>query len=128
MGYAQAFIVRYNPNMNDDLLLSYYKNPDHFGELSGDILSAEASNMSCGDEIAISVDFSNGEIKNMQYKGAGCSVCLACAEIAAEFAQLHHRFMTQKELLEKIGMEENHKRIKCASLVIEAQQKIPEIS
>lgn len=104
--------------MNDDLLLSFYKRPDHYGKIEN-IVPVESSNASCGDELHFYIQKNDKNvITEMKYEGAGCSVCLACAEISAEFGEKNGRLITQSELLAFIEMPEDHKRIRCATLSV----------
>lgn len=104
--------------MNEDLILQYYRNPEHYRVIDG-IIPIASLNPTCGDELLFYIRRNDaGEIVDMTYQGAACSVCLASAEIVCEFAEKNKRLMTSEELLKLLEMTPDHKRLRCATLAI----------
>ncbi len=64
------------------VIMDHYKNP--FNKVESDVegyLTREALNPSCGDHITVYVDYDGERIKDIKFKGTGCSICCASASV-----------------------------------------------
>ena len=67
-----------------DVLLDHYRNPRNRGQLSDADVVSRGSNPRCGDDIEVGVNFQEGGLCNVMFRGRGCSVCLASASMMTE--------------------------------------------
>ncbi len=72
----------------DDLyrqvIMDHYQNPRNQGELDTDALTVDMRNPSCGDEIRLQLIVDGGVVKDVRFKGAGCSISMASASMMSE--------------------------------------------
>ncbi|MCF8566072.1 SUF system NifU family Fe-S cluster assembly protein [Alicyclobacillus tolerans] len=72
----------------DDLyrqvIMDHYQHPRNQGELSGDALSVDLRNPSCGDEITLQLLVEDGVVKDVRFRGSGCSISMASASMMTE--------------------------------------------
>ncbi len=72
----------------DDLyrqvIMDHYQNPRNQGELDCDALTVDMRNPSCGDEIRLQLLVDDGIVKDVRFKGAGCSISMASASMMSE--------------------------------------------
>ena len=118
----------------DDLyqehILDHYQHPRHFGQLEGDKLSTEMTNLSCGDGISVDVQLDKqGIITDIAWQGEGCAISMAAASVISEWAigQSLEEVQTLpiETILEKLGLDTiSHSRLKCASLFVHALKKL----
>ena len=122
----------------DEILLDHNMHPQHLHELPTATCSHAGVNPSCGDEITLHLDLSEGRITNGSFTGVGCAISQASADImldlmigktpqeALHLAELFSKMisgeMTPEELesLEEAGALQNISRmparVKCATL------------
>jgi nitrogen fixation NifU-like protein len=109
----------------DDLyreqIIDRYKNPHYRGELDPHDISYEDDNPLCGDKIRIEIRVDeNDKIIEAVFRGQGCSISLASADLVVESAigktidDVKH--MTKEDVLEMLGIELGPVRLKCALL------------
>ncbi len=68
-----------------EVILDHYKNPRNRGELAGEsACHIDLQNPTCGDEIHLSVDLSEGRIADVRFAGRGCSISMASASMMTE--------------------------------------------
>lgn len=67
-----------------DILLDHYRHPRNRSDLSGAQVTRRGSNPRCGDEIEVGVSFEGNNLKKVEFRGRGCSVCLASASLMTE--------------------------------------------
>ena len=67
-----------------DVLLDHYRNPRNRGQLADADVVSRGSNPRCGDDIEVGVNFQEGGLCNVMFRGRGCSVCLASASMMTE--------------------------------------------
>ena len=108
--------------MNKELIIQRYKHPKFFSK--NIIPNGKSINSQCGDEIYIKLKTDNNSVTEALYNGSGCSICLATADILIENILNKDitdvKKITQSQLFELIGMDENSGRKRCASLSLEA--------
>jgi nitrogen fixation NifU-like protein len=66
-------------------ILDHYKNPRNFGDLKSATTVVE-TNAGCGDTIQMSIQLEDKKIKNIKFKGEGCSLSIAAASMLTEAA------------------------------------------
>ena len=109
----------------DDLyreeILSHYKRPHNWGELSDPDLEFEDFNPLCGDQLRVQLKVSDdGTIEDIRFDGHGCAISQAAASMAsdevkgmpvADLLKLDRRF-----ILDLLGIDISATRMKCALL------------
>ena len=67
-------------------LLDHFKHPRNKASapMDGKTFIKRGSNPSCGDDIEIGFDIANGQIENIEFRGRGCSICLASSSMMTE--------------------------------------------
>ena len=72
-------------NLGDDLykeiILDHYKAKKYRRRMDDADISLEGANPSCGDDIELFVRLNGEIIEEVTYDGAGCSICLASANM-----------------------------------------------
>jgi nitrogen fixation NifU-like protein len=108
--------------MNKELIIQRYKHPKYFSK--NIIPNGKSINSHCGDEIYVKITVSNNLVTEAMYNGSGCSICLATADILIENILnkeiIDIKKITQPQLFELIGMDEDSGRKRCATLSLEA--------
>lgn len=122
----------------DEILLDHNMHPQHLHELPTATCSHAGVNPSCGDEITLHLDLSEGRITNGSFTGVGCAISQASADImldlmigktpqeALHLADLFSKMISgeitpdELESLEEAGALQNISRmparVKCATL------------
>ena len=67
-----------------ETILDHSRKPRNFGELETANRSAEGYNPLCGDRAKIGLDLEGDVIKDVRFKGAGCSIFTASASMMTE--------------------------------------------
>ncbi len=71
-----------------DLILDHYRNPRNKGDLTAidgaSTVIAEGLNPSCGDEIRIAVNITNGRLTDVRFAGQGCSISQSSASMLTD--------------------------------------------
>jgi nitrogen fixation NifU-like protein len=103
-----------------EALLEHYRTPSNKGKMLKPTITKEDSNPLCGDTIEISLRIKDDKIQDVKFVGKGCVVSMASADILASELKgkttTHAQNMTREELLDLIGLNLTHTRIKCAML------------
>ncbi len=122
-------------NLYQQQVLDNYHNPRNYGKPQSYNHEAEATNLSCGDEIHVFVedrksdDLNNSEqvVDQIHFEGEGCAICIATASLLTEALEgkTHDEIdrFSEKELLDLIGIELTTSRKRCATLSLEAIKK-----
>ena len=109
----------------DDLyreeILSHYKRPHNWGELSDPDLEFEDVNPLCGDQLRVQLKVGqDGTIEDLRFDGHGCAISQAAASMASdevkgmnvdELLKLDREFV-----LDLLGIDISATRMKCALL------------
>ena len=104
-----------------EVILDHYKNPRSHGLLEPRDAYAEGQNPLCGDEVAVSVRFGDGDmIEDVGFEGRGCAISQAATSMLTELVRGRSAAdvaaMPKEELLEQIGIPLTPVRLKCAIL------------
>ena len=67
-----------------EVILDHYKNPRNKRELPDAQLSCSQNNPLCGDEITVFVNEKEGQIAEVAFQGAGCSISQSSASMMTE--------------------------------------------
>jgi nitrogen fixation protein NifU and related proteins len=70
-----------------EVILDHYKNPRNKRELPDAQLSCSQNNPLCGDEITVFVNEKEGQIAEVAFQGAGCSISQSSASMMTEAVQ-----------------------------------------
>ncbi|GMA62325.1 SUF system NifU family Fe-S cluster assembly protein [Alicyclobacillus fastidiosus] len=131
----------------DDLyrqvIMDHYQKPRNQGTLSEDAISVDLRNPSCGDEIFLQLMVEDGIVKDVRFRGSGCSISMSSASMMTEaikgkpvddalkLSQSFRKMMLGHEVdLDELGeLEALHgvakfpARIKCATLAWQALER-----
>lgn len=109
------------------ILEEHYSNPVNAGKPDKYTHTYSLINRSCGDEITVYLNISNGKITAINYEATGCAISIATSSILSEeLANLETSQLKEKDLdfvQELIGVELSANRAKCALLPLQAIQK-----
>jgi nitrogen fixation NifU-like protein len=109
----------------DDLyreeILSHYKRPHNWGELSDADLEFEDFNPLCGDQLRVQLKVSeDGTIEDLRFDGHGCAISQAAASMASDEVKgmkVDQLLRLDRDfILELLGIDISATRIKCALL------------
>ena len=113
-----------------DLIIDHYQYPRNFGELKNPDATAREANASCGDmvEFRIKVTSDKLQVTSIAWRGVGCAISAAAASLLSERGkQIRQirliRQISQKDMIDLLGGDISHARIKCATLPLVALQK-----
>jgi nitrogen fixation protein NifU and related proteins len=67
-----------------EVILDHYKNPRNKRELPGAELRCHANNPLCGDEITVFAHVDGGNVAEVTFEGAGCSISQSSASMMTE--------------------------------------------
>jgi len=106
-----------------EVILDHYKSPRNHGLLDPNDAFAEGQNPLCGDEVAVSVRFGEGDvIEEIGFEGRGCAISQAATSMLTDLVKGRTAqdvaAMERDELLDEIGipLDQNPARLKCAIL------------
>ncbi len=126
------------------VIMDHYKNPRNRGALSGDSVTIDMNNPTCGDRIRLQLKVEDGKITDVKFEGEGCSISMASASMMTqaikgktieEAMHLSHIFsdmMQGKDYDHDIDLDDIEAlqgvckfpaRIKCATLAWKAMEK-----
>jgi nitrogen fixation NifU-like protein len=75
------------PQLDDlyrELILDHYRHPRNKGRLEHATAHVEGFNPLCGDEIELDLDVEDGRIKDLAFKGRGCSISQASGSMMTD--------------------------------------------
>ena len=108
-------------------ILEHFRNPKHFGKIEDADLRARDSNPVCGDDIEIFVKLKNGKIEEMKFSGEGCALCMAAADILAEYVKDLEvekiKEISNEDIFDMVGIHPSPMRVKCVLLALFALRK-----
>jgi nitrogen fixation NifU-like protein len=67
-----------------ELILDHYRHPRNRGELEGRTTRVEGYNPLCGDEVEVDLLLDDGVIKDVTFKGRGCSISQASSSMMTD--------------------------------------------
>jgi nitrogen fixation NifU-like protein len=101
-------------------ILDHYENPRNFSKLKEKDIDAHDSNPLCGDSFDIELKFKNKKVKEVGFSGHGCAISTASASLLSEKIKGKTldeiKKLDKEDVLELLGVELSHVRIKCAML------------
>lgn len=126
-----------------EVIMEHYRRPQNKGELPQATATVELDNPLCGDEITLDLLIEDGTIKDVRFRGQGCSISQASASMmtqavkgktvaeADELLQRVHKMLKGEapatgglgDLEALQGVAKFPVRIKCALLAWEALDK-----
>ncbi len=116
-----------NSKLYKQKIIDHYKSPRNFGEMEEADFQAHIANTMCGDEVTVYLDVDDGKISEAKFKGTGCAISIAGASMVTEKIKGMHvsevAEMTEKTILDMMGMDEKSARVKCATLILEALKR-----
>src|SRR5579875_2490169 len=72
----------------DDLyrqvIMDHYQHPRNQGQLADDAIAVDLRNPSCGDEIRLQMLVEDGVVKDVRFRGSGCSISMASASMMTD--------------------------------------------
>lgn len=66
------------------VIMDHYQHPRNFGEMAGEVANIDMKNPTCGDEIHLQLVVDDGIVKDVRFKGAGCSISMSSASMMTE--------------------------------------------
>jgi len=120
-----------------DVIVDHNRNPRNRGRLPQPSHSAEGNNPLCGDQLRVTLEVSDGVLRDIRCEGRGCAISTASAslmseavkghslaEVAGLFGQVHQMLTSHDavpgpdlgKLAALSGVREFPARVKCASL------------
>jgi len=107
--------------MYREVILDNCKPPRNHGILDPNDAVAEGQNPLCGDEVTVSVRFSDGDIiESVGFEGRGCAISQAATSMLTDLVKGRSAqeiaVMQKEELLDEIGIPLSPVRLKCALL------------
>lgn len=101
-------------------ILDHFESPRNFGHLENPDIKAHDANQLCGDSFDMELIIHDGKIKDIRFSGHGCAISTASASMLTEKVKSmdikYIRTLEKKDILEMLGIELSHVRIKCALL------------
>jgi len=68
-------------SMYQQIILDHYKNPQHRGEISPFDAEVHHVNPTCGDEVTLRIQITDGTISDLGWVGEGCSISQASTSV-----------------------------------------------
>lgn len=113
-------------NIYQQQILDNFHNPYHSGRPEQFTNSFKLSNLSCGDEIEVFLNITEGKVTDIHYEARGCAISIASASLLAQSLEGKGidelRDMPEADLLALVGIELTPNRKKCALLPLQALQ------
>ena len=72
-------------DMYRDIILDHFRSPRGKKKLDKSDISSEGQNPSCGDEIEMQLEMSNGTVKDIHVHCEGCAISVASGSMLAEY-------------------------------------------
>lgn len=131
----------------DDLyrqvIMDHYQHPRNQGALEDGTVSVDLRNPSCGDEVTLQMVVEGGVVKNVRFRGSGCSISIASTSmmteaikgktldealaLSGEFRSMMRGEDTDEDALGDLeslhGVSKFPARIKCATLAWQALEQ-----
>jgi len=106
--------------MYTEIILDYYNNPKNFGTLDKPDIKFKDVNPACGDIVEITAKVNKNRIEDIKFKGNGCAISLASAEILAEHLKGKNiediKKLNKEDVLNILNVDLSPLRLKCALL------------
>jgi len=107
-------------------IMDHYKNPRNVGFLEAPDASHQATNATCGDELAVFIKMKGQKIAAIKFQGNGCAISQAATSILSEelVGQTKKKVASYKfaDIQKILGVPISERRYKCAMLGLRAIQ------
>lgn len=114
-------------NIQAEIVLEHYREPHNYGTLDNPTVSLTENNPVCGDTVNFSLQVRAGVIEEAKFVGKGCSISQASASMLTDRIRGRTveevKAMTEKDVLDMIGLNLGPSREKCALLSYNTVQK-----
>lgn len=104
-----------------EIIIEHWKHPQNYGSLKAADIDASEANPLCGDEIRITIQITNNEIKEILFTSQGCAISKASASLFTELIRKKNiqtaLNISTQNLLDELGIELSPARLKCALLI-----------
>lgn len=101
-------------------IMDHYENPRNFGHIDNPDAKAHDKNPLCGDVFDIELKFKDNKVSEVKFSGHGCAISTASASMLSEKLKgmgiEEAKKLEKEDILELLGIELSHVRIKCAML------------
>lgn len=67
-----------------EIILDHYRSPRYRGALASPTITREGQNPLCGDEITLDLRVEDGAVREVAYRGVGCSISQSSASMMTE--------------------------------------------
>lgn len=71
-------------SLYQEVILDHYRNPHHKGLSAISDIQVKHNNPSCGDEVTLNLNMSDGLVKDISWDGVGCSISMASVSVMSE--------------------------------------------
>lgn len=71
-------------SLYQEVILDHYRNPHHKGLSATSDIQVRHNNPSCGDEVTLNLDLSDGLVKDISWDGVGCSISMASVSVMSD--------------------------------------------
>lgn len=71
-------------SLYQEVLKDHYRSPRNCGDLNDAAVIRRGSNPRCGDDVEVGVYFEGELLRQVRFRGRGCSVCIASASLMTE--------------------------------------------
>ena len=109
-------------------ILDHFKNPRNFGRFKKMVQVVKQRNSHCGDVVKMGVKINKGKVEEIKFEGEGCAISLASTSMLTEMIKGKNlkelTSLDEKKMLDKLGIPISSARKKCATLGLQAWQKL----
>ena|SRR3989338_7804617 len=111
-----------------EIILHEYKNPRHYGQLSGVVATVTVQNLLFCDKLTFYARVIDGKLEEITYEGVGCAISIASASLLTDSLigkTVDDVKKTDTEAVVRLlGVKLSPNRLKCALLPLEGVQKV----
>ncbi|HLC76117.1 MAG TPA: iron-sulfur cluster assembly scaffold protein [Candidatus Peribacterales bacterium] len=99
-------------------ILDHFRSPRHAGILADATVVHEEKNLSCGDELKLSLLLENGKVMQIGWEGTGCAISQSSMSILSEELIGKNEedvlALTKNDVYKLLGVPIGPRRFKCA--------------
>ncbi|MBR9707102.1 MAG: SUF system NifU family Fe-S cluster assembly protein [Candidatus Diapherotrites archaeon] len=117
----------YEEGLYRENIIDHYKNARNFGELKDYDIKTKELNLTCGDQIQLTIKLKDDKVSDVKFEGAGCAVSIASASMLTEkikgmnIKQLKE--LNEKDIYAMLGIKLGTARVNCALLSLNTLKK-----
>jgi nitrogen fixation NifU-like protein len=71
-------------SLYQEVILDHYRNPHHKGLSTNSDIQVKHNNPSCGDEVILNLNLSDGLVTDISWDGVGCSISMASVSVMSD--------------------------------------------